>query len=152
MKPVVRPFDFVRQPGKWKFRLTTDLVIDFPGHDFGNHIFLDQRGTCRSLAGGDCWVITAGYAWDGASMVPDFPETIAASCWHDSAGQFRHLECLKKNLSGGQWNKFFADIIRAQGAPKIAAIYHFGLVIGNPFYQLAGRLFGAKPEGSCTIS
>jgi len=149
--PIVHPFSYAEQPGRWKFVLTSDLCITFTIKFWGRHRLSDKEGKIRSETDGRNWTIKSGYAWDGASFAINFPWTIAASCWHDSAGQFRHLPCIAPELTGAEWNKLFADIIRYYGADKTAFVYHFGLVLGNPFYSALGKLFGSKRTGSCLI-
>ncbi len=151
LAPVVHPFTFERRPGKWKFILTSPLQITFPKDYWGKHEFADEKNCVWAKAEARDWTISKGYAWDGASCAPDFPETIAASCWHDAAGQFRHLPCIQTALSGGVWNHRFAEIIESQGAPKIATLYYIGLTLGNPVYSLLGKLFGKKPSGRCKL-
>jgi hypothetical protein len=149
--PVVHNLRYREQPGRWKFVLTEELRITFPTKLWGRHIFADKDGRVWAETDGRDWILSKDYAWDGASFAINFAETIAASAWHDAAGQFRHLLCIKKDLPRDQWNKLFADIITSQGAPKVAAIYHFGLVIGNPFYNLAGKILGNHSTGQCLI-
>lgn len=149
--PFVHPFAYRQQSGKWKFVLTSDLRITFPTKYWGNHEFADDAGRVWARTEGRDWIILAGYAWDGASFAINFAWTIAASAWHDAVGQFRHLLCLAADLTGAEWNQLFADIIRSRGGKKTAAVYHFGLTLGNPFYQALGKLFGSKSTGSCLI-
>lgn len=149
LAPVVKPFQFKEQKGKWKYVLTSPLKITFPKDYWGPHWFADKDGKIWSTTDQRDWTIREGYAWDGATLAPDFKETIAASCWHDAASQFRHLLCISTALSGGVWNARFAEIIRAQGAPWLASIYHAGLTIGNPVYHAIGSFFGKKPTGQC---
>ncbi len=146
---IIGEFRYREQPGRWRFVLEAPLTIRFPLDWWGKYQFLDDEGRVWSQADGRDWTIVAGYAWDGASMAPNFPSTMAASCWHDSAGQFRHLPCIASELPGGKWNKRFAQIIAAQGGTKVAALYHLGLILGNPFYSLIGKILGAKRGGKC---
>ena len=140
-----------REPktGGWKFVLEADLTIRFPKDFWGSHEFADKDGRPWVTTEARDWTISEGYAWDGASFAINFEETLAASAWHDSSGQFRHLRCISKDLTGKIWNDRFADIITAQGAPKIAAVYWFGLFIGNPFYSGIGKLIGNRQTGRC---
>jgi len=147
--PIVHKLAYREQPGRWKFVLTEDLVITFPKDFWGDHYFVDTKGTLRVVTEGRDFVILKGYAWDGSSFAINFDETLAASCWHDAAGQFRQLPCIAPDLPGALWNKRFAEIIEAQGAPRIASFYHFGLILGNPFYSAIGKLIGHKQDGSC---
>jgi hypothetical protein len=146
--------------GKWRFTLTAPLVIRFPSDWWGSYALADNAGKVWAWTDGRDWIIQTGYAWDGSSPkiciggkyigTPDFEETRAASCWHDCVGQFRHLPCVRSELPWGRWNKRFAEIIASQGAPGIGKLYYAGLAIGNPAYQLIGRLFGGnKPSGKC---
>ena len=157
---VVSEFWYREQPGRWRFVLDQPLTIRFPLDHWGKHAFHDEKGTCWVRTEGSDWIISAGYAWDGSSPkffawgrhwgTPDFHSTRAASAWHDAAGQFRHLLCIADKLPGSLWNRRFADIIRGEGSPAIAALYGGALAIGNPFYNLAGRVLGAKPSGNCS--
>ena len=149
--PIVHPFSYREQPGRWKFVLTSNLRITFPTKFWGTHYFHDQNNVLRAATEDRDFLIGRDYAWDGASFAINFPWTIAASCWHDAAGQFRHLPCIAPELPGAEWNKLFADIIRARGAYKTADLYHFGLTLGNPFYSAIGKLFGSKRQGECLI-
>ena len=149
--PIVAPFTYREQPGRWKFVLTSDLVIYFPSKFFGDHRFMDKTEQPWVDIQGRKWTIYRDYAWDGASCAINFTTTLAASAWHDACGQFRHLPCLQPIITGGEWNRLFADIIRSQGAPRIAALYHFGLILGNPFYSALGKLIGHKPTGTCSL-
>jgi len=151
MLPYVRPFSYEKTRGKYKFVLTSELSIYFPGVIFGQHEYCDPKGLVWLKTSGSECIIPAGFAWDGASLVPDFASTIAASCWHDVTGQFRHDPCLASTLPWSAWNRIFADIIRSQKSPKVAAVYHFGLILGNKPYQLIGRLFGYRPSGHCRL-
>ena len=144
---------------KYRFRLTDDLTIFFENKTFSDHDFRDQRGILRARVRGREWTILKNYAWDGCSPkfrafgrwwgTPDYAETIAASCWHDSAGQFRGLRCMVTELSGGEWNQTFASIIESEGSARIAKTYLAGLTIGNPFYQIAGKLISKPQKGYC---
>jgi len=123
----------------------------------GSWEFFDDRGIRRMLIDGTFWTILAGYAWDGASPkafffgrhwgTPDYKCTRAATCWHDAAGQFRHLDPLRKNLSTGKWNKVFRDIIVSEGGKNVGPLYLFGLQVGGPFYQLAKTIAGQRNHG-----
>jgi hypothetical protein len=148
VKPIVHAFRWHRQGGRWPFVLDTDLRITF-GDNWGWHEFADDGGRVWCRTEGHDWILVAGYAWDGASMAINFPSTIAASCWHDGAGQFRHLGCIKDRLSGGVWNGRFAEIIAGMGAPWVARVYWLGLAIGNPVYGAIGRWLGRKGSGKC---
>jgi len=147
--PTVEGFAFVKQAGRWPYRLTQWCWFRFPGENFGHYNLYDAKGRLWAKVRGDRWGVAPDYAWDGCTGVPDFAATLAAALWHDIAGQFRHLECVRKHLSWWKWNRLFADLIRAARAPVVAATYHAGLVVLNPAYQLLGSLFGKKPEGSC---
>ncbi len=146
---IVGEFRYREQPGKWRFVLDEPLRIYFPSDWWGIHELADKDGRVWARTSMRDWEICKGYAWDGSSFAINFKETLAASCWHDAAGQFRHLLCLRPELPGAIWNLRFAQIIAGQGAPKVAALYHAGLMLGNPFYSLAGKLFGAKHSGQC---
>jgi hypothetical protein len=146
---IIGEFRWRNQPGKWRFVLDAPLVIRFPLDWWGKYQFLDDEGKVWCQVDGRDWTISTDYAWDGASFAFDFPSTLAASCWHDCAGQFRHLACIKAELPGWKWNRRFAEIISAQGDTKLAALYHFGLIIGNPFYSFIGKFLGAKNKGVC---
>jgi hypothetical protein len=147
--PRVGPLFYREQPGRWKFVLEDELHIHFPTKFWGTHDFADQQGRVWASTRGRDWILSEGYAWDGASFAINFEATIAASAWHDAAGQFRCLPCIQYDLPGGQWNELFADIIASQGAPKVAALYWFGLMLGNPFYSAIGKLLGNKSTGQC---
>lgn len=156
---IVGKFSYREQPGKWRFVLTDDLRIHFPYDFWGYYAFADDRGRIWTYVDGRDWVILKDYAWDGCSPkfffggrhwgTPDFESTRIASCWHDSAGQFRHLPCIKDELPGSKWNTRFKELIKSQGAPGVAFTYHAGLAIGNPFYQAIGNLLGSKRSGRC---
>lgn len=166
-KPEIYPvvlgdFRYRENPGRWRFVLEEDLRIRFPLDYWGEHRFHDQKGTLRVSTSGNVWTIHKGYAWDGCSPkiflfgrhlgTPDFEATRAASAWHDSAGQFRHLECTKQQIPGGVWNRRFGDIIRGQGSDLVASAYVAGLTLGNPFYQLLGKLAGGSARGRCEMN
>jgi len=158
---IVGDFDYREQPGKWRFVLESELWIKCPKDWFGTHEFADAKGRVWSKTIGNYWIISEGYAWDGCSPkfyllgrhwgTPDFEATRAPSCLHDSMGQFRHLACIKDQLTGKVWNERFKEFISEQGAPKNAMIYHAGLVAFNPLHNGLGKLFGAKPTGQCLI-
>lgn len=146
---IIGQFRYREQPGKWRYVLEEPLTIRFPLDWWGRYQFTDDEGRVWSQVDGRDWTIPEDYAWDGASFAINFPSTLAASCWHDAAGQFRHLPCIARELPGSLWNRRFAEIISAQGDQNIAALYHLGLILGNPFYSFFGRLFGAKHSGRC---
>jgi len=146
---IIGEFSYREQPGKWRFVLEKPLTIRFPLDWWGKYQLADDEGRVWSKVDGRDWTIVAGYAWDGASFAINFPSTLAASAWHDAAGQFRHLPCIASELPGWKWNRRFSEIISAQGDKGIAALYLLGLIIGNPFYSVIGKILGAKRGGRC---
>jgi hypothetical protein len=149
--PTVENLHYVRQPGRWKLRLAADCSIDFPGYNFGNFNLYDAKGKLWAEVRGSRWTIKEGYAWDGCTGVPDTEATIPAGLWHDLVGQFWHTACVAAVMTRKVWNQLFAEIIASRGEPIRARIYLAGLTLLNPPYQLIGRLFGAKPSGTCAF-
>jgi len=154
---VLSPFRYREQPGRWRFVLIEDLVICFPGKDWGQWRFLDEAGIPRVEVNGKYWRILEQYAWDGASPksfffgrhwgTPDFECTRAATAWHDASGQFLHLQPLKRTLARGEWHRLFRDIIVSQGGRRVGPTYHLGLQLGNGMYQLFGAVLGNTKTG-----
>lgn len=148
------PLSYREQRDRYRFVLTAPLTIYFPKEFFPRVKWIDQYGEIWVRTDGREWTISEGYAWDGCSPkvfafgkfwgTPDFRSTLAASCWHDSAGQCRLDPCMRPELPGWKWNERFAEIIAAQGCPKLARVYHLGLTLGNPLYAALGRLSGAE--------
>jgi hypothetical protein len=147
--PIVHPFRYVRQPGLWSYRLTSELWIEFPNIHFGRADFYDVKGNHWCRASGHMWGIHPDYACDGCTGVPTPESTVAAAFWHDSTGQFFHTDCLRNKLTRRMWNRGFRDVIIAEGDPIRARVYHLGLTIFNPPFQLVGKLLGHKPSGTC---
>jgi hypothetical protein len=146
--PEVQEFRYREQPGRWRFVLEEDLAIRLADGNWGRWRFLDACGEERLAVDGLYWIIRKGYAWDGASPkgyflgrhwgTPDFGFTRAATSWHDAAGQFRHLQPLRR-LTTGLWHRIFRDIIVSEGGRATGPIYHLGLQLFNPLYHAASR-------------
>jgi hypothetical protein len=148
---VLTKCEYADIPGRWKYKLTSDFSVRYPGVYFGTHEFADDMGRVWASGEKDVWTTKAGYAWDGSSCVPDDQASLWASNHHDSQGQFRHIPCLAAWLSGQQWNQNYRNLMAALGSPIRAKVYYAGLVLFNPVYQWAGKLIGATPAGKCLV-
>jgi hypothetical protein len=75
----------------WKYRLVERLErrteITGRGHYVAPHFSLSSNGTLT---------LCAGYAWDGATGVPDTPEIMEASAVHDALYQLMRLGLLDR--------------------------------------------------------
>jgi hypothetical protein len=155
MSAKVLHFKYVEHSrGRYRFTLTEPARFWVP-QNLGYHEFKQGDKVWLKIRGHDI-IISNDYSWDGSSPkfnvcgkwfgTPDIEATRAASCYHDATGQFRQLKCLSSVLSWGQWNSNFADIIRQGGRPTTAKIFHTGLVIFNPLYQILGKLVTKKDK------
>lgn len=156
----ISDFKYHRLDDKLLYNLVLDapLRIYFGDKDWGFHDLVDDKGKVWVKLRGHIWEIQKDYAWDGSSPkvkvckqwlgTPDLLSTLVASCWHDSSGQFRHLKCVNKSLSWGEWNKYFRDLITDN---LIGWVYYLGLMAGNVPYQFLGKWAGKKATGSCNF-
>lgn len=138
----VKPVSWTRHP-EYDYVLTSDLERRMLW-ELGNHDFCDEKGNVWLQFRGRLAIVKKGYAWDGASCAPDFPDVVVASCLHDAFCQFRHVSCFP--LTKGQIDKAFLD----EMPPRFifrrvywAAVRAFGGV-----YAAASR---QKPSGYCGL-
>ena len=75
----------------------------------GEHDFRDTEGRCWLQIRGSVIHIREGYAWDGATCAPDFPDVIVASLCHDVLCQFREVPCFP--LTKSQIDNIFRDLM-----------------------------------------
>lgn len=101
----MKPVSWTQHPD-YDYVLTSDLERRLPW-ELGNHDFCDDKGRVWLQFRGRLAVVKAGYAWDGASCAPDFPDVIVASCLHDALCQFLHVPCFP--LSKLQVDRAFLD-------------------------------------------
>lgn len=101
----MKPVTYTRHP-KYDYVLTSDLERRLPW-ELGNHDFCDEKGVLRLQFRGRIAIVKSGYAWDGASCAPDFPDVVIASCLHDALCQFQDVPCFP--LSKSQIDRAFLD-------------------------------------------
>jgi hypothetical protein len=141
--PDLQTVSYTRHP-KWDYTLTSDLPIITPW-ELGNHDFQDEFGNVWLETRGKLAIVKRGYAWDGASLAPDFKDVILASCAHDALLQFRDVPCFP--LSKAQVDKIFRDLMPYRFAARWiywGAVYLFG--------GAYSKLTGPGPRGSCGLT
>lgn len=104
---ILNPISYTKHP-KYDYVLTHDLRVRVDKY-LGSHDFQDEFGRVWVEVRGYTITIKAGYAWDGASMAPDFESVIAASCVHDAGCQFLKVTCFP--LSKGEVDGIFLQMM-----------------------------------------
>lgn len=140
--PNLQTVSYTRAP-KWDYVLTSDLERRMPW-ELGNHDFYDSTGILRLQFRGRLAIIRSGYAWDGASCAPDFPDVIVASCLHDALLQFAGVPCF--SLSKAQIDRAFLDEMPAR---FVFRRVYWGAV--RAFGGVYAAVYGSKPSGSCGL-
>lgn len=89
--------------------------------------------------------ISAGYSWDGCSIVPDAPGTKRASCLHDALYQYSQDIADDWDVSASTVLRLaddaFLEVMRRDNCP-VAGLYYAGVrIFGRPF-RFFSRLFG----------
>lgn len=150
---LISNFSYV-ESDRVKFVLTRDLIIEIPSYDFGQAVYVDQKGTVRLVARGSTLTVFCRYGWDGCSPkfsflnywigTPDPKETILASLIHDALSQFLHLSCMK--VDKGDVDLIFFGIMK-QNRAKVANLYYQAVSKFGWIY----RAFGAinRPVSEC---
>lgn len=147
-------FSYIEHPAtaRYRFELTSDLVLDLGRLARGVHSFRDDKGKEWARLEDAALMIRAGYSWDGCSPklavagrwvgTPDFPETRMASLVHDVGYQFLHLPCFP--FDRHEIDGMFREIMRRRGF-KLGVVY-FGAV-----WALGGihRIFNRARSGAC---
>lgn len=101
----MKPVSWTRH-SDYGYVLTSDLERRLPW-ELGNHDFRDDKGRGWLQFRGRLAVVHSGYAWDGASCAPDFPDVVIASCLHDALLQFSGAPCFP--LTKSQIDRAFLD-------------------------------------------
>lgn len=128
----------------WKFTLAADefYIVEMRGAKYFSNEWLE----IVPLSEGRAQVrISAGYSWDGCSVVPDAPGTKRASCLHDAMYQFSEDIAAQWLLHDSEVlalaDLAFREIMRRDGCP-VSGLYYAGVrVFGRPF-RFFSRLFG----------
>jgi hypothetical protein len=133
---------YLKHP-KYDYVLTSDLVRRLPW-ELGNHDFCDESGNVWLQFRGRLAIVRSGYAWDGASCAPDFPDVIVASCLHDALCQFRDVPCFP--LSKSQIDRAFLDEMPQR---FVFRRIYWGAVrlFGGVYATFAGK----NPPGKCLL-
>lgn len=135
----MKPVTYIRHP-RFDYVLTSDYEVRVPW-ECGNHDFKDAKGRVWLSMRGKLVIVRKGYAWDGATMAPDLPGVVLASCIHDALLQFRDVPCFP--LSKAQIDKVFRD----EMPPRLAVRWiYWGAV------RAFGGIYGAvrKPPAGAT--
>ncbi len=86
----------------WKYELKKDCVeaVDMPGVSVGaTHEFIRIHGGFM--------VVESYYAWNGANVVPDSPDLMRASLFHDALYQL-----IREKHLGMKWRKYADQLLR----------------------------------------
>lgn len=138
------PFVYERSK-KYRYVLLKDLSISFQGMDMGRHLFADQNGRAWLEIDKDTWTIKSGYAWDGASMAPDFPRCLLGTLIHDVGYQFLKVPCFP--LTRIEVDRLF-DAVMVFKKFALSWIYSRAVMV---FGGLHSKFGGKKPHASCLI-
>jgi hypothetical protein len=138
----VNPVTYLKHP-KYDYVLTSDLERRLPW-ELGNHDFCDEKGRVWLQFRGRLAVVKKGYAWDGASCAPDFPDVIIPSCLHDALLQFADAPCFP--LSKSQIDRAFLDEMPQR---FVFRRIYWGAVrlFGGVYATFAGK----NPPGKCLL-
>lgn len=139
----MKPVSWTRHSA-YDYVLTSDLERRLPW-ELGNHDFYDSTGILRLQFRGRLAIVKQGYAWDGASCAPDFPDVIVASCLHDALVQFQHVPCF--SLSKAQIDRAFLDEMPRR---FVFRRVYWGAV--RAFGGVYAAVYGSKPSGSCNLT
>jgi hypothetical protein len=132
---VASPFACRKQPGRWKYRLVADLVLRFPGKDFGCHQLADEEGRIWLYLHGCEVTILEEYSWDGASLAPDW--ALMESCLHDALCQFLCVACYP--LRKKECDALFYDAMK-HNRFCLSGVYHGAVrIFGGIYSALTGR-------------
>lgn len=123
--------DYVATGKPYKFKTTAYIEFEVTEFDHGHppgdyYRYHDEKGRDWLLVFYDepyklRLVIVPNYAWDGATMAPDYPEVILPSLLHDALCQFRKtpgFPFTKKQVDG-----LFLESMRKQGF-CLAEVYY----------------------------
>lgn len=138
----MKPVTYTRHP-QYDYVLTSDLVRRLPW-ELGNHEFQDENGQVWLEMRGRVAIVRAGYAWDGASCAPDFPDVVIASCLHDALLQFHHVPCFP--LTKAQIDRAFLDEM-----PRGFLFRRIYWAAVRAFGGLYAAAAGETPTGSCGL-
>ena len=87
--------------------------------------------------------VSAGFAWDGCSLVPDMPGTYRAACIHDAVYQFAEDIADANQMTVGavlRWadSVFYAMMIMDGAGAFVARLYYAGVsIFGWTYHKLA---------------
>ena len=137
------PFVF-RHDKKYRYVLEKPLSFTLIGTDFGEHRFEDEKGHCWLYISKDTWLILSGYAWDGASMAPDFRKCLLGTLVHDVGYQFLHIPCFP--LTRIQVDKLFDAIMKHEGF-WLSWIYSRAVMLFGGIHRNGTK----NRHGHCTI-
>ena len=142
----MKPVTYTRHP-KYKYVLTSDFEV-YVQWELGNHDFRDAKGRVWLSTRGKLIIVRKGYAWDGASMAPDFPDVALASCIHDALIQASQTPCFP--LSKRQIDKVFLDEMPRRFKFRgvyFAAVRTFGGIYGAVKKPTTPPLICGLPHG-----
>jgi hypothetical protein len=98
-----------------------------------------------SLSATGVLTLNKGYAWDGATGVPDWDEVMSPSAEHDAFCQMMRNEELSYTFWQNQVNQFFKERLIQNGIWSFRAWYwHRGVEIadcGNPNQGISNPIF-----------
>jgi len=110
-----------RKLNGWKYELMEPLTIDVPGlrgitiyHPFIKII----NGTLE---------VYDEYAWDGATGIPDNPDNMESSCFHDALYQLMREGLLDRKYKDVA-DRLFRDVSIAHGMPKNWADFFYDIL------------------------
>ena len=88
---LVGTFHYTKHP-KYDYVLKSDLNL-LSSKYLGNHDYTDEFGRVWVEMRGYSVTIKKEFAWDGASMAPDFKDVVLPSCVHDAFLQAHRAPC-----------------------------------------------------------
>jgi len=105
----------------YKYQLVEDEVINLPGW------FMEETGGIETdfiTINDVCLVIKKGYAWDGASGIPDIANQ-RASAGHDAFYQMFRLGLLSKDKYKAKSDALFMAMCIEEGTPFLVAQLYY---------------------------
>lgn len=117
---------------KWTCQLAADWTLNLAGRVTAPYRFQVEKtdGTCREwlrVEPDGAVTIRAGYATDGCSLVPDFPEALPGCILHDALRQTQQLDpdC---PWTRRESDRIFRSRLLADGFPWLLSwLYYLGV-------------------------